>query len=246
MKAAPADQERLLELQGLDSTLTRLMARRRALPEIVEIADLGSRLDALDDAGVAARTQVQDLARAQAKLDTDVEVVRARMARDQQRMAGGAAGAKELVDLASEVDSLRRRQGVLEDEELEVMQAREEAEGELSRIEAVRAETEAARSAAQERLAAAQAQIDTEASLTATRRGQLAPTLPADLLGLYDKIRSTAGGVGAAALHRRRCQGCNLELAGSELREVAAAAADEVVRCENCRRILVRTDESGL
>jgi uncharacterized protein len=35
-------------------------------------------------------------------------------------------------------------------------------------------------------------------------------------------------------------------LAGSELNAVRKAAADDVVRCENCRRILVRTPESGL
>ena len=64
--------------------------------------------------------------------------------------------------------------------------------------------------------------------------------------------RSTTGfalppsGVGAAALLRRRCQGCHLELSGADLMAVREAADDEVLRCEECGRILVRTDDSGL
>jgi len=246
VKAAPADQQRLLELQELDSALGRLAHRRRALPERAVLADLGRRLDALDDEAVVARTEVADLARAQAKIDADVEVVRARMVRDQQRLDAGAASPKELVDLQSEVASLRRRQGVLEDSELEVMEIRESAEGRLAAVDVARAEAETARAAAQERLAAGAAEIDTEAALTSTRRGQVAPQVPTDLLAVYDKVRAASGGVGAAALLRRRCEGCHLELAGSELRTVVAAAPDDVLRCENCRRILVRTPESGL
>jgi hypothetical protein len=47
-------------------------------------------------------------------------------------------------------------------------------------------------------------------------------------------------------LRQRRCEGCHIELSGSELAAVRAAAPDEVVRCDNCRRILVRTEDSGL
>jgi uncharacterized protein len=52
--------------------------------------------------------------------------------------------------------------------------------------------------------------------------------------------------VGAAALVQRRCQGCRLELNAADLREITAAAEDEVLRCEECQRILVRTAESGI
>ena len=47
-------------------------------------------------------------------------------------------------------------------------------------------------------------------------------------------------------LRAGRCEGCRLELSGSERSRVKAAAPDEVIRCEECRRILVRTNESGL
>jgi predicted nucleic acid-binding Zn-ribbon protein len=93
---------------------------------------------------------------------------------------------------------------------------------------------------------AAFADIDAAATRRGAERSEIAGELPADLVTLYDKIRATSGGVGAAMLRHRRCEGCHLELAGSELNAVRVAAPDAVVRCENCRRILVRTAESGL
>ena len=52
--------------------------------------------------------------------------------------------------------------------------------------------------------------------------------------------------VGAARLYQRKCEGCHIELNITEINEVRTAAKDEVLRCENCHRILVRTSESGL
>src|SRR5262249_28049941 len=88
--------------------------------------------------------------------------------------------------------------------------------------------------------------IDATSQRRQAERTVIAGEIPADLLALYDKIRASSGGVGAAMLRQRRCEGCHLELAGSELNTVRAAASDAIVRCDNCRRILVRTAESGL
>ena len=73
----------------------------------------------------------------------------------------------------------------------------------------------------------------------------LAADLPSDLLTLYDKIR-TESGLGAALVRAGRCGGCRIELYGADLARVKSAPADEVVGCEECRRIMVRTAESGL
>ena len=77
-------------------------------------------------------------------------------------------------------------------------------------------------------------------------RRPLVADLPTDLVALYDRIRESSGGIGAALLRAGRCEGCRLELSGSERSEIRAAAPDDVVRHEECRRILVRTTESGL
>jgi predicted nucleic acid-binding Zn-ribbon protein len=246
VKADPEVQLRLLDLQSHDAALARLEHRRRTLPELAVIADADTRLAALRGDAVRAETEVGDLDRELRRLEDDVDQVRRRADRDQQRMLSGAVPAKELESLQHEVETLGRRQSDLEDTELEVMERREEAE---SRASGVRAEVEkvtTARAEAVQARDAAYAEIDAEAAADTGARVQLATQLPTDLLTLYEKVRAASGGVGAAMLRQRRCEGCRLELFGSELRAARAAAPDEVLRCENCSRILVRTDESGL
>ena len=90
------------------------------------------------------------------------------------------------------------------------------------------------------------AAIDHELATVVEERAPIASVLPADLLALYEKLRTLKGGVGAAPLRARTCGGCQLSLDPSELAQIKAAGSDEVIRCEECQRILVRTGESGL
>lgn len=173
--------------------------------------------------------------------------MRRRAARDQQRLDSGmVTNPRDLESLQSEIASLAKRQGDLEDVVLEVMERRESAQeraAELAdRVEAVEAKSGDATA----RRDAAVRDIDAEVATVRKEREVVAGSVPADLLKLYEKIREQQGGVGAAKLYQRRCEGCRLELNITELNEVRAAAGDAVVRCENCRRILVRTPESGL
>ena len=77
-------------------------------------------------------------------------------------------------------------------------------------------------------------------------RERAADGMAEDLMTLYNKLRAQKGGIGAAALRARRCGGCSLEINAAELGVIAKAPSDEVLRCEECSRILIRTQESGL
>jgi hypothetical protein len=159
--------------------------------------------------------------------------------------SGAITHAKELESLQHEVASLSRRQSELEDTELELMERREEAQAALDAAVAALDEAQRFLDDAAVRRDATFDEIDTAEATRREERGPLVAQIPADLLALYDKIRDHSG-TGAAMLRARRCEGCRIELSGSDLSQVAAAPADEVVRCEECRRILVRTAESGL
>lgn len=247
MKADPFVQLRLLDLQALDSGLARLQHQRKTLPEFAEIARLDGLVDALRDGIVRAETEVSDLAREQAKFEKEIEQVRARRERDEGRLVSGAITvAKQLQDLEHEVASLKRRQSDLEDGELEVMERAESAQAELDQLSRQREEHLTARAQAEARRDAAVVDIDAELERTAAERAELAATLPADLLALYEQIRAAEGGVGAGEISRGRCGGCRLDLMNNEKSEIRAAAPDEVLRHEECGRIMVRTAESGL
>ena len=247
MKADPFVQLRLLELQALDSALSRLQHKRRTLPELAEIERLDALVDALRDGIVRAETEVSDLAREQARFEKEIEQVRARRERDEGRLSSGAITvAKQLQDLEHEVATLKRRQSDLEDGELEVMERAETAQATLDELTAQRTAHLEARAQAETARDAAVADIDAEIARTTQERDALAPTLPADLLALYDKIRTAEGGVGAGEISRGRCGGCRLDLMNNEKSAIRAAAPDEVLRHEECGRIMIRTAESGL
>ena len=244
MKAAPDAQRRLLDLQAVDTALAQLAHRRKSLPELAEIATISRELSALEDERVRAQVAVDDLDRDISRFEKDIEQVRTRKDRDQARLnAGGAL--REIEGLQHELATLNRRQSELEDAELELMERRETAEAALTSVQKRLTDAEERRSAAEARRDAAYAEIEKEQEFKAASRGPLAADLPGDLVTLYDKIR-TETGLGAALVRSGRCGGCRIELYGADLARVKSAPADEVVRCEECRRIMVRTAESGL
>ena len=246
VKASPEAQLRLLELADLDAELTRLDRRRRSLPEVAQLAQLGTRAAELRDGIVMADTDLGDLGREQTRAERDVEQVRSRIDRDRARLDGGqVSAARELENLQSEVQSLLRRQADLEEIVLDAMERREAAEArraELGTEQASVAEQAAELTAKRD---AALEEIGEQVAKAQAARTALAADVPADVLALYDRIRAQQG-VGAAMLRRGRCEGCHLALHTVDLNQIRAAAPDEVVRCEECRRILVRTAESGL
>ena len=127
MKADPSAQRRLLDLAGLDAELARAQYRRRTMPEQAAVEEAERDTQARRDAVVVAGTSVSDLDRDLAKLDREVEQVRTREARDRGLMDSGSVSSKQMTDLGHELETLERRRGVLEDEQLEVMERHEAA-----------------------------------------------------------------------------------------------------------------------
>jgi len=244
--AAAQDQWRLLEVQAHDIRLSQIAHRQRSLPEHARIAELEKSLSGIEDELVVARTAAKDAARELAKAEGDVEQVRQRVTRNQARLDSGQGSAKDLQATQHELASLANRQGVLEDAELEIMERQETAEAEVqaaaARRDQVSAEIAEAAAARDKQLAA----LAEEAGSETRERENAAAGIPKDLLALYERIRVNSNGVGAARLFQRRCEGCNMTQAPNELNRIRSAPQNEVLRCEECSRILVRTAESGL
>jgi predicted nucleic acid-binding Zn-ribbon protein len=246
VKADPEAQRRLLDLQAIDTALAQLAHRRRTLPVLAEVETLARELARLEDERVRAQVEVDDIDRGIGRLERDVDQVRQRKDKDQARLDAGTGPARELEALQHELVSLQRRQTELEDSELELMEQREQAQGVLDGVQARLATAREQRAAAEARRDEVLGEITRDEEFRTTARRPLVDDLPAELVALYDRIREASGGVGAALLRGGRCGGCRLELSGSERARVKAAPPDEVLRCEECRRIMVRTAESGL
>jgi uncharacterized protein len=234
-------------VQAIDARADQLRHQLESLPELAEIAALETSRKELDDQARDARISVGDLTVEQKKIDADVEQVKTRRTRDQNRIDQGLiANPRDIERMQHEMVSLERRITSLEDEELEIMATLEDAQRTLDELTARIA-------AADERLVELRAArderaVDIEAELAAQvgEREETVRDLPEDLLALYEKLRANRRGVGAAELRQRRCTGCQLTIDFAELAVIKKAPVDLVVRCEECSRILVRTAESGL
>ncbi|WP_460021742.1 zinc ribbon domain-containing protein [Kineosporia succinea] len=246
MTAAAQDQWRLLDVQGHDIRLTQIAHKKGTLPELAKIAELEKKLAEVDDVLVKARTVATDAQRELTKAEGDVAQVRQRAERNQARLDAGQGSAKDLQAIQHELESLAARQSVLEDAELEVMERQETAEaavrGATAKRDEVLAEIAEAGAARDKQVAV----LDEEAVAEARERETAAGGIPKELLALYERIRESSHGVGAAKLYQRRCEGCRMTLPPNDLARIRAAAENAVVRCEECGRILVRTADSGL
>ncbi len=243
----PQQQITLLEVQQHDLEVDRVRHRRATLPESARVVELEAAQRALADSITSVSVEVADLELEQRKADNDVDLVRQRAAKDRQLLDSGSINdAKQLTSLQHELESLARRQSELEDVELGVMERLEEAQGRQSTLLAERDQIVTDLAAAVDARDAALAALAEEEAAAQAARGAAAQLVAADLMTLYDKLRADNAGIGAAALHRGRCEGCRIELTPVDIERIRGAAPDEVLRCEECRRILVRTPESGL
>lgn len=245
-KAAMADQLKLLDLQALDTKLAQLSHRSRTVAANPEIAEVEKGFSESRRQLVDTDTAIEDTKRELTRAENDVEMVVSRIDRDQKRLDSGAGTSKDLTALQSELESLAKRRSDLEDVELEVMERMESLNdrraGQVKESEALSGRLEELARQRDDELA----KIQAEQEEVQQQRAETASGIDAGLVSSYDKIRANHNGVGAGALHQRRCGACRMELNPRDLADIAKAADDDVVRCEECGRILVRTKESGL
>jgi predicted nucleic acid-binding Zn-ribbon protein len=247
LKADPFVLLSLLDVQNVDNTLGQLAHQKKNLPQHAQIAGVSERRAVLDGRRIELDTRASDLGAQQRRLDADVEQVRTRKERNQQRLDSGAVSSpKDLANLQHELVALDRRISTLEDEELEFMEELEQVQGELDQVRAELADVDAELAGLVAARDEAAAELDAAAAASLAERERLVAGLPEPLVALYEKQRVQHGGVGAAALVRRQCEGCRLQLNSGDVAELAKAPVDEVLRCPECNRILVRTAESGL
>lgn len=245
MKAAPAHQRRLLDLADLDAELARAHHRLSHLPENEKLVEIDVELaEAYADVG-RAEAAAADLQTDYDRVDAELTGMSDHAKRDRAQLDSGSLSHKALSELQHELTGLERRRDVLEGDLLEIME-RQEAHGmELQRAQATADALENRRTEARTARDHAMASTENEITEFLHRRDAVAAELPDDLLAVYDRLRDQ-GRVGAGLLRQRRCGACRMELDPRALAVIAAAAEDEVVRCEECTAIVVRTEQSGL
>jgi uncharacterized protein len=240
VKASASDQRSILDIQKFDLSTATLKNKAATLPELTEINTTTIKQNNIRDLRIAAETELSDVKRELARAEGDVEQVVTRIERDEKRLSSGTGSAKELEQTQHELGTLGARRAELEEVELEIMMR---VDGIKERIAVLSAEEQELAMVIADlniRKENALASINTELETIAADRTATTQSVAADFLALYEKIREGNSGIGAAVLAGNQCKGCNLTLNTIELQRIGALAEDEVVRCEECRCILVR------
>lgn len=240
MRSPSDEQRRLIDLQDHDLHLARLDHQAKTLPVLKELAHAAQGYESHEALAIASETERSDIEIELNRSASDVEQVEMRIAKDQQVIDSGHASAKDLQNLLGELESLRKRKEELEEVELEIMVRIDDA---LSRRRHHESERDRFKEEV-ERLTSerdvALAKISSERDQVSSKREAIATAITKEMVDLYTKVKESNGGIGAARLKDGKCDGCHLTINTVELGRIKSLPDDEVVRCEECRRILVR------
>ena len=240
MQASPEQQSLVLELQLLDNEIMQANTKLKSLPEVEQLLHIDKRIITATDEVATVKLEADQISLELRRGEVDVETVTDRIKKDEERLASGNATPKELEQTQHEIQTLKKRQLALEEIELEIM-VRSEAVTERSKVlNTDLTSLETLKAEINQRLTAATNEINSLITIKQKDRGVVAVKIEKVLLDLYEKIRASGGGVGAAALVGDKCNGCNLAINAVEMQRIKTLPADEVLRCEECRRILVR------
>jgi hypothetical protein len=242
--------ERLLGLQALDTRIAQLEHRNEQLPEREQLQTLEREARDLADRIEDAEKHHSDLARLHRRYDDDLSSVLAKRGREQELLYSGRVTAiRELQGLEEEVAALGRRQRVVEDKLLDVMEQMESADADRDELRGTRESLAARIDATRASLDAASAEIGEECDSVRSDRAATAAEVATDLLERYENLRRRIGGVAVARLEGTSCLGCHLTLPLMEVDrlrrlpdvgEAAPGGSDKSsATCPSCGRILV-------
>ena len=240
MQASTEQQSLILELQLLDNEIMQANTKLKSLPEIEQLLHIEKRVTAANDELSVVKSESDQIALELRRGEVDVETVTDRIKKDEARLSSGNATPKELEQLQHEVESLKKRQEALEEIELEIMIRNDAVIARKNTLTTDLTSLQTLKDEISGRLQSATDEINKVIAAKNTARSLVANKIEKPLLDLYEKIRGNGGGVGAAALVGNKCNGCNLAINAVEMERIKSLAKDELLRCEECRRILVR------
>lgn len=227
------DQLKVLRLAELDLKTSTLNQKAKTLPEAQLHRELSIEFETNRDLRIAAETELSDLTGEIHRAENDVEQVVKRIEKDESRLNAGQGTPKELEQMQHELISLNARRSELEEVELEVMLRADEIKERIKTLGAKEKDFSEKASEAQALKESILSEIDGELNSTLALRAELIPQIDKSLADLYEKF-------GAAKLSNGQCTGCNLAINAGDLSKLSALSVEDVARCEECRRILVR------
>lgn len=241
MTFSPELQARLLELCKLDQRKMQLTAARKKHPSHAVIEELSGRADDLRRAAVAQQAVIFDLERDAKQVADDIARVVERRSMQEGRIERNEVPLRDVSSMQHEIDSMTKRIGVLETQQLEVEERLEAARGAMGAMkteaDAIIADVEAAKAG----FTADMADTDEELRQVIADRDTLAGELPPALLSEYNYAFDRNSVLAVIEVRDGIVVTPGAELSPMELDALRNAPADDLFWTEDTSQIVVRT-----
>ena len=154
---------------------------------------------------------------------------------DQKLYGGGTTNPKELQSLQDDTRMLQRQKGEQEDRLLDLMLRAETVQKDLVVAEEALRSAEATRGAEHQRLGKEQERLTQETARLEQGQREATARLTSQELSLYQSLKASRGQA-VSKVERGICRACGISLPSHEMQR--ARAAQELVRCGSCGRLL--------
>lgn len=215
---------------AIDKARERLQEIEAALAHDEQVATSQAAFDDSEQTLHQLRTQVKDLELENASLQEKIEAV------DKLLYSGKITNPKELQERQSELESLRRRQVILEERLQETISAAEDQQIAHEQASQDLQEALANREQSHVDLIAEQERLNAEIQENLLERKTIVDRVPKDLLKQYRSLRKRKAGQAVALLKDKQCMSCGIEQPSSDVQRVMHD--DELIYCVGCGRIL--------
>ena len=223
----------LIQLQQLDSRIVDLQQRVLAVPD--EIESQAESLKASQDAVEKLRERADGKARAQRRLEGEVELLQQQLSRYQDQLMDVKTN-REYRAMRHEIAGVRAQISSKEDEILEIMLALDELDDQTREARRVAEERASEVSSRRKELETFAARSETNMAGFEQERYRLERDLPESLLKQYRRLASVNNGQALAEVTGQSCQACNVKLRPQLFTEVKTGM--KIFTCETCSRFL--------
>ncbi len=229
-----AGVKQLYGLQEIDLKLAEAETRRESLlsklADRSELRASAERLERLEKRSGELSARSRAFERLVAEVDQTLERL------DERLYGGGVTNPQQLAAAQEERAFTSARKKEAEDQLLETMIDLEELEPVLAEARETAARLHEERPGLESAWRKEEREAASQIETLRAGREDLAPTMPANLLPLYESLRKSKSGRAIALVERGTCQGCRLSLTTQETQR--ARGGQQVVQCSSCGRIL--------
>jgi predicted nucleic acid-binding Zn-ribbon protein len=225
--------EKLLVLQDRDRRIAQMreeLARigpQRALLK-TQAAVAQATLD-------AAKQSVMRLESERKKLELEVEAKKQLIERYANQQFQTRKN-EEYRALSHEIETCQAGIATIEDQEIEIMEQSELAQKQVKAAVQTLAETNRLAEEELRGLAGAELNLQNDLAQLESNRAELASAVDAGVRSRYERLFKSKGGKVVVGVEHGACGGCHMRVPAQSL--VLCRAAEEIVTCENCARIL--------